>query len=1654
MARSQKRKIVDDESTKYVIFGKKSDERPFELIFVQSDSKCADLHLETPSLSSRDCFSCNLLPLLEKGKNETELTIKTEGFSPAKTMIDLLTDSSSVDTYHTGWLKYLKYYQRFTIQMMEVNVLRHFFSHKKSDTSESVYLFTQLDAELKKKATKDPFFTLKYLLRASVSIHEHSQINEEEISELWKLMDQGQHFQLDPTDTSHAFGIALKKALIDQKLPFSLVYAWIGMIGFLAFPTSFTRLGWTDRGPTHAFQLKYPFCLRVAADPKSQCKAVFSSLQKNPEYLPVLIQIYHSLEFHSESVIYPHPLQECFKLDFETFFKEEWLAHPDASMRHLGMKLYLIAAGEGITNAQIDTLFYYLPKISKEGDYLQAIESFIKKLPEYRDALDLFKEKSPISAEAFIEALINTRQKPLAQLALRLWRKSNFSSKEIHWLIFNALTVFSPQEALKLLQAKVQEGFLKITEQCKGFLLLLDRSQKRMEIPFQFNELIPFFALLINSAAAISTEDKKKVGQKIFPILKSQSHLIDEELLLKASQGGFFETESLDDLWLTWLEHKLESGPVNSVGIFCYTLEEKKYIHESSRLQEFKVELGTRLLQEKDSVAIQKLLEELIVSSIQPTTLAPLYDLLSQFLTSELTQPHKELVPLLKYLVEITLQDKVEATTELIKILCKHAVDPELRPLAEELLTYPQTLALLKQDPKGHIPLLSYLEATSLQPIGSLETSKALFLGDEAKKLFSNHKDLVKKCAKKEAEKLLDASQHSEEELSFIFELFEFYLIYDENLWLKFLGALENKGSNELQTKGSALFKKIETIFPTQFVRAQCWVFYLKCLLKIGHPDILSYFDSLEYLNGIFPETDMRKRKAYQEVLFAQIALLSSNTFDQKHYEKIIDCYRSLGEEDIEIEKALICNVHTGSQKTCFQGVCARLTKIIVNFHENKDGYIIFVELIEGIFADGYQEKFIEEASGLLKAILSQKEYPQHSCVRILFFLQKSKIPFAFSLFERIIDNKHLLSQLQKPFLSLFPSALKHDSFDKIKEREAQLDAALNAISFEPSEEAKMVDAFLSRFFILCGNKEAIDTVETFAKWAIFLFEHPAIMKKHVQTMIQLSLSYADPYLPELQNLEKFSKCVQDVISIRYKMAQEVSKYKITRKSYLKWCMQCWKEMKLKEEFFAVAVDNLISKHIQEYGEETSFTSLDILDELEEFAFFWPISSTNTKLGTPYLLFEENQKKIDFDLSGRLEVLTRNARKQKIFKDHPMKLAEFWMYLQIPEEREFFQKDVLGAATNLISKLLSFSLSSQVFYSILLLNQWDEVEDKKLVAVFISMVEKVVEKCLKFPFAVYSKESLLKVVYQKTLNDLPMDTSRCPLILPMAKLQLDSTWKMYEHVKKLNLIQYKIHYLELCMDVLRRHLSLQGNNRDYKHFDEWLRKFIPEMISLEQQEWILDKENPLSICEKDGLIKNFLGLIREFENPYFPSNLKEKKIGQALIISLLDDLRAANSFILACKALAIIDKTISLFTPNDAACSACFGRVEKWLPQGPDFHSTDLEILGINFHSRNLLKDYPSYLNRVDKLFKDLMATNRAFEIQHSLVCVARMFAEIPENPSDENLALRDQFYSCFFQAVQKAFKDLPDDQDQEEIANGILKNLLEIAQNRRIKIT
>lgn len=699
-----KRKLVDLPKTKYAILAIKIlNEKPFDLLYV--GLKNGRLTLENSNLSSTNCWTISIFRLLvERNQKNWSLKIGSQPFTASKALIDLLCGISTIHEPNVdAWIRFvrdgIRSMQRDIEHQMVQNVLdlkfREEFLRKKylksTDDSTGEYLYYLLEREIQKNFVNshakkvDPYQTIPILFRASLSLQTCDSLTDKECAALWHLAEKNGWFHFDDSskDQQKSFLMTIQKAVIDERVPFSVVSAWISLLTWIWNPLSAT-----SHCQRPVFHLTNPLSCLLPIQPIENGLVLQNYFSKHP--FPSTFQLFYDVIASShQAFTSSYPLAPYFnQLNIDPIplkkLAEGWLIDVNPLLNMLGLQLYLeVSSLHSIKDKRnLNLIFRRLPEFLQGMAHSQQLEETIKALKALSPSAsfgyeltlhEIEKQKNvPLNKIEWIAILVQTTDPELLNMAYALWKEcENHSRKfvrqhaEIGWSLFQSLCAIHPRKALSLLYTLPDRTqFIGSAKQeFKTFTSLVQGYQKKAPQQFvcDLDQILPLVFSLFEKDQRC--EFKNSAQQNAF---SSVLFFLIEALYLqpfKETSADYFLLEAcrkhyLTDLnWqtqilLTRLE-KLISQP-EKIG-FAYALYQviirEKFLDTTAttlqQLQKLKIQLGEALLKARnESFSLNLLnLDRVFEEEIESTSILPFYNWMLHLFQIQANHPSEEFQP-------------------------------------------------------------------------------------------------------------------------------------------------------------------------------------------------------------------------------------------------------------------------------------------------------------------------------------------------------------------------------------------------------------------------------------------------------------------------------------------------------------------------------------------------------------------------------------------------------------------------------------------------------------------------------------------------------------------------------------------------------------------------------------------------------------------------------------------------------------------------------------------------------------------------------------------------------------------------------------------------------------------------------------------------
>jgi hypothetical protein len=677
-----KRKLVDEPETKYAILGVKMlEDKPTEFLFVGLNENGWPT-LKNLNLSTANCWTVSLYHLCRDNSQFWTLKIGSQPFTAAKALTDLICGISTVlDPNVDAWLRYVRNCERSMQKGLEHEMVDNVFKFKgqflkeqleskklssqvnPKEVSDGEYLYYLLEKELVDVKTKqvNPYLAISCLFRACLSLQTCSYFSDQECTKLWHLADEKGWLQIEDSENcvNQSALFAIKKALIDENVPFSAVSAWMGILTWIYAPRSATPHCWRP-----VFHLASPLLSLLPIQPLENGQVLEEYLQKRPlpfsfERLYHLMASHHPVDIVSFPLL-PHLAELKIEPDSLKTLANKWLTHHSSILNGVGLHLYLQISFLVPDKLNLVVIFQRLPTLlthlasypQPRAELLKALTQLASQVaPGYQEALKQMaqREDTPLRGHQWISDLVQTKHPELLILAYSLWKEyeslsPQFARKHVNlgWSLFQGLCSSHPHFALSLLQTLHRLPLGESFHHKLHPVILLIRAYQ-VHAPRQFacdlDQLLPFIYLLAEQEKPLpfKNDRQRQTFSKIleFCIEAIYQHPFHQTtgdyLFLEVSRHKYLDRHWQTQQWLKRLEdlasHPQKALFANSLyrtlsqeGLFDPSLIDK------AQLQQLRITLGEALLQDKQEPLSMALLEKLAQEEIETAMTLPFYN--------------------------------------------------------------------------------------------------------------------------------------------------------------------------------------------------------------------------------------------------------------------------------------------------------------------------------------------------------------------------------------------------------------------------------------------------------------------------------------------------------------------------------------------------------------------------------------------------------------------------------------------------------------------------------------------------------------------------------------------------------------------------------------------------------------------------------------------------------------------------------------------------------------------------------------------------------------------------------------------------------------------------------------------------------------------
>lgn len=703
-----KRKIVNKPPTQYTILGLDlAGRKPLDLVFVRGKQN-GQLSLEYPCLSSLTCWTLSLSHI----HLQRHLTIGCRPFTASKALIDLLCETTTIlNPDVDAWCRFMhepwRSMQSTIEQEMVQNTLQFKYEfleerHKRLhgpnpeypanlDISDSQYISDLLEEQIHTKyvdsQTKqvDSSAIIGFLFRACQSLRTHSSLSDQEIFAIWQKFDQKGWLSISENQSDQHLLMALKKALIDEKTPFSVVSAWMGLLMWLYTP----HLA-TTHGCRSVFRLRTPELGFLPIQPvkddqtirtylaRHSCPAAFQELQSAMTTL-------FPFSFNS-SLLLPSlsdlNLNSSILLEMAT----KWHQHTSPLLNSLSLHLFLSSLDPAIDQATLRTLVrkLFLQRTVRSQD-ISAFFKILEKLiphtsPAYTQALQTLKLKPALSKFDWIDFMLQSKDPDLLHLSYSWWKtQENLPRNKIPlergWKIFNELCLRQPSCALSFLQTIHRRHLLSPQQEGKYILQLLQAYQKHApeQLSCDVDRLLPFLYFLFEQIPPypFTPEDSQILLNTVDTLQTIPVHQVTADyFLLEMSRRHCLQPEDQTERWLRRLESSVaqSSEVLYCMSLYHVVMQEGIIDREKAnkeRIQTLQIALAENLLQAQQKKLSLALFEHVFQDIREELrTLITFYEWALNWIAIESESIHSFPLEFLEILIVLTPPHKREEVQE------------------------------------------------------------------------------------------------------------------------------------------------------------------------------------------------------------------------------------------------------------------------------------------------------------------------------------------------------------------------------------------------------------------------------------------------------------------------------------------------------------------------------------------------------------------------------------------------------------------------------------------------------------------------------------------------------------------------------------------------------------------------------------------------------------------------------------------------------------------------------------------------------------------------------------------------------------------------------------------------------------------------------
>ncbi|MDP1880335.1 MAG: hypothetical protein Q8K60_05295, partial [Parachlamydiaceae bacterium] len=613
----------------------------FALLTIDSDSLPIDLNcvgsiynektkenetiLEFPNLTSLNSLYLPIKQFLTDPSLES-FSFFSRPFG-IQVLFDLLFNCATPTTHNQfGWRYFLRKYYRmmdpddekkmiqevlkFYLKNDFSSISKHNFLPESNDIKTIggfIYLLLANDfLKFETEIPSDPFILAEYLFRACLSLTTYSEMNDHDCKKLWECVDKYYWNPLGRSSNNNSIYSSIREAILKDHIPFSVLSAYINILGYLWHPESTT---------THChvpvIALKKPFTVFLPIRLQMDCETIDHYFSKHP-FPSSLNKIFTSFVQSSDLSLIKFPLIPYFKrLNINPHLLnntlKKWINLHSSHLQLIGLQIYL---SFNSTIPEPSFVFiesiYKLPSIFSYLETWQQKQAIIAALinladQNFDEAIPLmihfyqfnFKNSSPIQ---WVNLLLEVNTDYSNKIAYEYFKNNkNYFLKSIHrkecWHIFQGLLSIDVYSALDLFYLLMKRVPLRTENQFIDALIALLTQFKKLNPltePHLQLKIIKVFQLFFD----VPKEDiefkyhQLEFSKLLFFYLKIlYSNPIFEQdtdyFLLESCRREYLTRTHRASLWSLRIEYLINQNRAQDGAIFYQLIIENKWIQPS-----------------------------------------------------------------------------------------------------------------------------------------------------------------------------------------------------------------------------------------------------------------------------------------------------------------------------------------------------------------------------------------------------------------------------------------------------------------------------------------------------------------------------------------------------------------------------------------------------------------------------------------------------------------------------------------------------------------------------------------------------------------------------------------------------------------------------------------------------------------------------------------------------------------------------------------------------------------------------------------------------------------------------------------------------------------------------------------------------------------